>query len=114
MEVLRGRQGRAGFRAMSLATWCDLTWAEIWDDCPPMGDRVRYRDIMVRVIIDGDDPVNITWVDEKGKTHRLSNESSRKGAAPSKQEFSQLAALQERIRIAQEKAKGAVTSTDDG
>jgi hypothetical protein len=99
---------------MSLATWCDLTWAEIWDDCPPMGDRVRYRDIMVRLIIDGDDPVNITWVDEKGKTHRLSNESRKPGQRPSQQQFSELASLQERIRIAQEKAKSAVASTDDG
>ena len=79
-----------------------------------MGDRTRYRDIMTRLIIDGDDPVNITWVDEKGKTHRLSNESSRKGKAPSKHEFDQLASLQERIRMAQEKAKSAVASPDDG
>lgn len=98
---------------MTLETFCDLVWTEIYDDCPALGDRVRYRDIMERVFIDGDDPSQITWVDDDGKTHRLSDGPKRpKGAKPSKAEFGQLAALQERIR--QVKAERAVASPGDG
>lgn len=98
---------------MTLETFCDLVWAEIWDDCPPLGDQARYRDIMTRLFIDGDDPEQITWVDDDGKTHRLSDGPRRpKGAKPSKQEMDQLAALQERIR--QLKSKGEVASSGDG
>lgn len=98
---------------MTLETFCDLVWAEIWDDCPALGDRTRYREIMERLFIDGDAPENITWVDDDGKTHRLSDGPKRpKGSKPTKDQMAQLAQLQERIR--QAKVNRGVASPGDG
>lgn len=58
---------------MSLQTFCDIVWAEVWDDCPPMGDQTQYRDIMYRLFIKGDPPHTITYKDAKGKLRRLSD-----------------------------------------
>lgn len=97
---------------MTLETFCDLVWAEIWDDCPPLGDQARYRDIMVRLFIDGDEPDQITWVDDKGKTHRLSDTKAPSGGKASKADMAKLAEMHERIR--QLKLGGQVASPDDG
>lgn len=71
LAVIRGRQGRAGLRGMSLSTFCDLVWTEIWDDCPAMGDQQQYRRIMRELFLDGKDPSEIYVVDAKGKKRPL-------------------------------------------
>lgn len=99
---------------MSLSTFCDIVWAEIWDDCPPMGDQARYRDIMTRLFIDGDEPHDITWVDEKGKTHRLTDRPA--GGVRGKPTVTQMAdlrALHDKLKSGREAAK-QVASTPDG
>lgn len=99
---------------MSLSTFCDLVWAEIWDDCPPMGDQNLYRELMIRLIINGEDPEKITWVDSDGKTQRLSSGPARKGGRPAAAEFDRLAELQERIKNIKAAAVEGVASSGDG
>ena len=54
---------------MSLATFLDLIWTEIWDDANPMGDRSQYRRIMKELFLEGKDPHEIWYdtTDAKGK-----------------------------------------------
>lgn len=59
---------------MPLSTFLDIVWAELWDDVSPMADRSRYHKILVELFVEGKDPYDITWKDEKGKTQRLSNQ----------------------------------------
>lgn len=56
---------------MSLSTFLDLVWTEIWDDCSAMSDRVQYRQIMKELFLDGTDPFNIFYTDSNGKKQRL-------------------------------------------
>lgn len=60
---------------MTLQTFCDLVWLEIWDDCPPMGDQSQYRDIVTKLFIECKNAWEITYqgYDDKGKkvTKRL-------------------------------------------
>lgn len=99
---------------MSLSTFCDLVWAEIWDDSPPLGDQSLYRDIMIRLFIDGDEPHTITWVDSNGKTQRLTSQRGHGTArAPSKQMLDQARALHEQLKAARDEAK-RLASADDG
>lgn len=90
---------------MTLATLCDIIWAEIWDDCPPLGNHAQYREIMHRYFIVGEDPSKITWKDADGKTHRLSDGPKRApGTGPTKKEWDDLANLREQMRQAREAA----------
>lgn len=54
---------------MSLSTFCDLVWLEIWDDCSPMGDQHEYREIVHKLFIEGIPPWEIFYdgYDAKGK-----------------------------------------------
>lgn len=114
IQVLKGRQGRAGFRNMTLETFCDIVWAEIWDDCPPLGDQAQYRDIMVRLFIDGEEPRNITWKDAQGKTHRLTEpQPGRLGGKPNKATMDEARALHERLKAARAQAR-ELASGDNG
>jgi hypothetical protein len=80
LEIIRGRQGRQGLRGMSLSTFLDLVWVEIYDDAPLMGDRQQYRQIMREMFIDGKDPYDIWYTDSKGKRKRLSSSPADSGA----------------------------------
>lgn len=71
LEVIRGRQGRQGFKDLPLSTFLDMVWVEIYDDCSPMGDRHEYREIITKLFLKGEDPHNI-WVGEGKTRHRLS------------------------------------------
>lgn len=59
---------------MSLSTFLDIVWAELWDDVSPMADRGRYHKIIVELFVEGKDPYDITWYDHDGKLQRLSNQ----------------------------------------
>lgn len=99
---------------MSLSTFCDLVWAEIWDDAPPLGDQGLYRDIMIRLFIDGDEPHKITWTDSDGKTQRLTNQRGRgTSRGPSKSALDEARALHQQLKAAREQAK-QVASAPDG
>ena len=41
---------------MSLSDFCDLVWLELWDDCPAMGDQTKYREAVVTIFVDGEEP----------------------------------------------------------
>ena len=102
---------------MTLQTFCDIVWQEIWDDVGPMGDQSLYRDIVIKLFIDGMEPHQITWKDHEGKTQRLSD--SNKGGStsgPSKSQMDTARALHERLREAKAAAKEAkrVASPPDG
>lgn len=84
MAIIRGRQGRLGLQGMSLATFCDVVWVEIWDDYGPMSDHITYRRIVTELFVEGKEPFEITYevttYDKKGKakqvTKRLSDSPS--------------------------------------
>ena len=57
--MIRGRriaQGLPGLRGLSLSSFCDLVWVELWDDCPAMGDQVKYRDALHAIFYEGKEP----------------------------------------------------------
>jgi hypothetical protein len=97
---------------MTLSTFCDIVWAEIWDDCSPMGDQAKYRDIVYRLFIKGDDPATITYKDSKGKTRRLTDRSPDITAPTPKDKLEAARALYEQVRQAQEASR--VASDPDG
>lgn len=70
--MVRGRQGRIGLTGMSLSTFLDLVWTEIWDDAPSMGDRGQYRRVMKQLFLDGTAAHDIWYdtYDDKGKKIR--------------------------------------------
>lgn len=41
-----------------------------------MGDQGRYRMIVTALFIDGKEPHEITWVDDKGKRHSLADQQA--------------------------------------
>lgn len=96
---------------MSLSTLCDVIWAEIWDDCPALGDQTQYREIMVKLFIDGEDPANITWTDAEGKKHRLSKRRS--GSTLTPQMVAQAKELRDRLK-GKPKPADQVASPGDG
>lgn len=100
---------------MGLSTFLDIVWAEIWDDCPPLGDQAQYREIMVRLFIDGDAPHEITYTTSDGKTHRLSEPPRRRGVRgkPSKDQMDAARALHEQLKAAKAAATG-LASPEDG
>lgn len=59
---------------MTLSTFLDIVWAEIWDDVSPMADRARWHKIIVELFVEAKDPYDITWKDHDGKLQRLSNQ----------------------------------------
>ena len=103
---MRGRQGRHGFRGMTLGTLCDLIWVEIWDDCSPMANQAVYRDIMMRLFIKGEKPHTITYKDASGKTKRLAEPGT---YAPERSTMASARALYEQVR----KAKQQVAATNE-
>lgn len=54
---------------MTLSTFCDIVWMEIWDDCSAMGDQSQYREIVTKLFIEGVPTWDITFdgYDDKGK-----------------------------------------------
>jgi hypothetical protein len=94
---------------MSLATFLDLVWMEIWDDCAPMGDQFQYRRIMKELFLDGVPPHDI-WYDthdDKGKKirKRLSEAPSAEGGAIPKDALQQAREMRERAIEAARKAR---------
>lgn len=82
---------------MSLSTLLDIIWAEIYDDCPPLGDIHQYREVIQQLYIEGKDPHSITYTDAKGKTKRLATTPGHKGA-PTKSAREQVDAMWEQAR----------------
>ena len=72
--MIKGRLAKQGqsLRGMPLETFCDIVWAEIWDDCSAMGDQSQYRSIVTQMFIEGKDPHDIWYetTDAKGKKKR--------------------------------------------
>jgi hypothetical protein len=96
---------------MSLATFCDLVWVEIWDDVGPMSDHTQYRRIVTELFIEGKDPYDITYettvYDKKGKAKQVVKRLSEmpSGAARSQRLVSQADVLAEwKARAAELKA----------
>lgn len=58
---------------MSLSTFLDLVWVEIYDDCSPMGDRQQYRDVVTKLFLQGVDPHDIWITGSDGKKKRLTD-----------------------------------------
>ena len=77
---------------MSLSTFLDLVWVEIYDDCSPMGDRHQYREIVTKLFMLGEDPHNIWVTQPDGKKKRLSDTPRNK---TTKADLDQLRLLQE-------------------
>jgi hypothetical protein len=67
---------------MSLATLLDIIWAEMWDDCSPMGDVHQYREIITQLYIEGKDPSTISYRGADGKVKKLTLTSSAGGEPP--------------------------------
>lgn len=108
LELLRGRQGRQGLRGMTLSTFLDICWQEIYDDSAPMGDRHQYRDIVKKLYLEGLDPYFIWYEDGQGKRHRLA-----KSPAGSKVEKRGLDALRDLREQAMQLAAEARARRDE-
>lgn len=80
---------------MSLSTFCDLVWTEIWDDCPAMGDQAQYRRVMTELFLDGKDPSDIYVTDSKGRKKPLGSASEPGSVATPADAAAQLARLRE-------------------
>lgn len=106
---------------MSLATFCDLVWVEIWQDVSMMSDIHTYHRIVGELFLEGKDPYDITWEVEEydkalkknvTKTKRLADQPT--AATRAQQMKSGMAQLEEwRARSAQLKAEGVVASSPD-
>lgn len=80
---------------MSLSTFLDIVWKEIYDDAAPLGDRGQYRDIVRKMYLEGVDPYEIWYVNDKGKRVRLADAPSG-GGKIEKRGIEALRALQDR------------------
>jgi hypothetical protein len=97
---------------MSLSTFLDIAWAELWDDVSPMADRSRWHKIIVELFVEGKDPYDITWRDHDGKLQRLSNQrASTQDAKPTKDAIEQAKEWQEKLKA---KKPDLVASDNDG
>lgn len=96
---------------MALSTFCDIIWAEIWDDCSPMGNQSQYRDIMFRLFIKGDEPGSITYKDADGKLRNLAQRKPDISAPTPKDLFDEARRLHEQVMQAQE-ATGVASDPD--
>lgn len=107
--MIRGRQGRIGLTGMSLSTFLDLVWTEIWDDCSPMADRAQYRRVMKELFLEGKDPHEVWYetYDQKGKKvrKRLSDAPSEQGGAIPRSALEEGRAMRERAIEAARKAR---------
>lgn len=94
---------------MSLSTFLDLVWTEIWDDAPEMGDKVTHRRIMKELFIDCKDPYNITYeVTEykHGKERKVTKRLADKpGGQATKSDLDQLRELREKAIAAAAQAR---------
>lgn len=101
--MIRGRRTRLGFHGVDglpLFRFCDLVWAEIWDDCPPMGDHAQYHEIVTKLFIKCEDPAAITYKDHEGKVKRLGEGGSVSGASQSLKD--EVDAMYEQARLLRE------------
>lgn len=96
---------------MSLSTFLDLVWTEIWDDANPMGDRSQYRRIMRELFLEGKPPHEIWYetTDAKGKkiNKRLSEAPSAEPGVIPKSAMDQAREMRQRAIEAARKAKEA-------
>jgi hypothetical protein len=113
LEVIRGRQGRSGLRGMSLSTFCDLAWLELWDDCPALGDLSQYREVIEQIFLQGKPPTEVMWTDHDGKQRPLGEapKSDQLGSIP-QTAIDEARALHQRMREMREAAR--VASSSDG
>lgn len=107
---MRGRLGRDGFRGLSISSFLDLVWTEIWDDAPVMGDRAQHREIVHKLFIQGIPAWQITYKDHKGRLKHLSSKPDVNRPLPQ----SQRDAAKELFLKLGGKPKGAVESTPNG
>ena len=113
LEVIRARQGRLGLRGMSLSTFCDLAWLELWDDCPALGDLSQYREVIEQIFLQGMDPAKVTWTDHDGKKRPIGSTSQPGQLGPVPQDaLAEARALHQRMREMREAAR--VASSSDG
>lgn len=86
---------------MPLETFCDIVWAEIWDDGPPMGDQAQYRSIVTQMFVECKDPSDIWYetTDAKGKKKRQRLAEPGKDAS-GRRDLSALRALMEQAKAA--------------
>lgn len=107
--MIRGRQGRAGLNGMSLSTFLDLVWTEIWDDCSPMGDRSQHRRVMKELFIEGKNPHDVWYetYDDKGKKvrKRLDDVPAEVGGVIPQTALEQARAMRDRAIEASRKAR---------
>ena len=54
-------------------------WLELWDDCGPMGDQVKYREAIQTIFYEGRDPGTVEFVDAQGNKKTI----RKPGSAPS-------------------------------
>ena len=74
LEIIRGRRiqlGLNGLNGLSLSAFCDLVWLELWDDCGPMGDQVKYREAIKTIFYEGRDPDSVEFVDAEGNKRTI-------------------------------------------
>src|SRR5690606_34041387 len=73
LEAIRGRRikaGLPGIRGLPLHEFLDLVWAEIWDDCPPLGDHAQYRSFVTQMFVEAKPYEAISYTDTEGKVHK--------------------------------------------
>lgn len=83
VEVIRARRirlGLPGLRGVSLSEFCDLVWLELWDDAPQLGDRSEYRDLLVKLYLEGVEPGSLEVTGPDGKLRKISG--PRSGVTP--------------------------------
>lgn len=51
-------------------------WAEIWDDCPPLGDHAQYRSFVTQMFVEAKPYEAISYTDSEGKVHKLGGGST--------------------------------------
>ena len=90
---------------MSLSTFCDLVWTEIWDDCPAMGDQGQYRRVMRELFLEGKDPSNIYITDSKGRKKPLGDPAEPGSVATPADAADQLAKMRQAALEAAEARK---------
>lgn len=105
--MVRGRLGR-DWRRTPFSDFLDALWADVWNDCPPLGDHAQYHEIITKLLIDGTPPHEITYKDAKGKTVTL---------APGPNSAGGVALTREEGRAMMERAKALqaeLQSSNDG
>lgn len=88
------------FKKLSFELFLSVIWAEIYDDCPPMGDHAEYRRIVTELFIEGKPAHKITYKDAKGKTQRLADAKPQIGQAVPKNTLSEARKIAEQLKQA--------------